>query len=215
MCEQEEYLKELVAYIHLNPVRAKLVRDIDGLGKYRWCSHGALIGRSKQGFVERDYVLSHFGDTRKQALQKYETLIRDRQNKYKGGEYSGGGLIKSMGGLANVLDLRRGGEKEKIDDRILGSGDFIEAVLKKVEEPESAKMSRQEAVNEVKLITGVGYEELSGKSRERRIVKGRAAYCYLRRERGGASGTELMKELGVASGTVSYLTHKGRSVFGE
>ena len=80
LCEQEEYLKELVAYIHLNPVRAKLVRDIDGLGKYRWCSHGALIGRSKQGFMERDYVLSHFGDTRKQALQKYDVPIRFAPN---------------------------------------------------------------------------------------------------------------------------------------
>ena len=121
-----------------------------------------------------------------------------------------------------MLGLRRVGEKEMFDDRILGSGDFVETVLKGVEEPPPEKMSRQEAANEAKRITGVGYEELSGKSRERRIVKGRAVYCYLRRvycylrrERGGASGTELMKELGVASGTVSYLTHKGRELANE
>jgi len=215
LCEQEEYLQELIAYIHLNPLRAKLVRNINGLGKYRWCSHGALIGRSKPGFLERDYVLSHFDDVKKQAVQKYGALLMDRQNKYKGGEYSGGGLIKSVGGRANVLSFKRGGEKEMFDDRVLGSGGFVEAVLKGVEEPSPVKMSRQEALNEVKRITGVGYKELAGKSRERRIVKGRAVYCFLRRERGGASGTEMMKELGVASGTVSYLTHRGRDLLDE
>ena len=102
-----------------------------------------------------------------------------------------------------------------LDDRILGSGYFVEAVLRGVEEPPPAKMSRQEAANEAKRITGVGYEELLCKSRERRIVKGRAVYCYLRSERGGASGTELMKELGVASGMVSYLSHRGRDLYGE
>ena len=215
LCEQEEYLQELIVYIHLNPLRAKLVRNIAGLEKYRWCSHGALIGRNKPGFMERDHILSYFGNTGKQAVQKYEALIRDRQDKYKGGEYSGGGLIKSMGGLASVLGFRGNGEKEMFDDRILGSGNFVEAVLKGVEEPSCAKMSRQEAANEVERITGVGYEELSGKSRERRIVRGRAAYCYLRREKGGASGTELMKELGVTSGTVSYLVHRGRELLGK
>ncbi|MFH1619830.1 MAG: hypothetical protein ABIG11_07985, partial [bacterium] len=81
------------------------------------------------------------------------------------------------------------------DNRILGSGDFVEAVLKGVDEPKPAKISRQEVINEVKRITGVGYEELSGKSRERRIVKGRAVYCYLRRERSCASGAELTRIL--------------------
>ena len=215
LCEQEEYLQELIAYIHLNPLRANLVKNIEGLVKYRWCGHGALLGCNKPGFLETDYVLSHFGETREHAVRKYETLLRERRDQYRGGEYSGGGLIKSMGGLGNVLSSRRVGGKEIFDDRILGSGDFIETVLKEVEEPPPVKMSRQEAANKVKRITGVAYEELSSKSRERRIVKGRALYCYLRREKGGASGTELMKELGVASGTVSYLVHKGRALFVE
>ena len=65
LCEQEEYLRELVAYIHLNPLRANLARDIDGLGKYRWCGHG-VARRDKPGFLDRLYS-RYFGDTGKQA----------------------------------------------------------------------------------------------------------------------------------------------------
>ena len=103
LCDEEEYFRELVAYIHLNPLRAKLVQDFRGLGEYKWCGHGALIGRYKAAFLERDYVLGHFGDTEKKAVQCYMTFLKDRRDKYKGGEYSGGGLLKSMGGLGNVL----------------------------------------------------------------------------------------------------------------
>ena len=120
-----------------------------------------------------------------------------------------------MGGIANIRSVRRAGDKELFDDRILGGGEFVEAILKGVEGPAPTKQSRQEVAREVKRLTGIGYAELSGKSRERRIVKGRAAYCYLRREKGGATGTELMKELGIASGGVSYLVHKGRELVGK
>lgn len=42
VCDKEEYLFKLVQYIHLNPVRAKLVADLD---RYKWSSHSALTGK--------------------------------------------------------------------------------------------------------------------------------------------------------------------------
>jgi putative transposase len=44
LCEEDVYLKELVRYIHLNPLRAKVVKDLKALKKYRWCGHSALLG---------------------------------------------------------------------------------------------------------------------------------------------------------------------------
>jgi len=35
LCETDEYLLELVAYIHLNPLRAKMVRNLEELNKLR------------------------------------------------------------------------------------------------------------------------------------------------------------------------------------
>lgn len=44
VCEEEPYLRELVRYIHLNPVRAGLVKTIEELDKYRWSGHSVIMG---------------------------------------------------------------------------------------------------------------------------------------------------------------------------
>jgi hypothetical protein len=40
LCQEDAYLKELVRYIHLNPLRARLVSDIGSLAEYPYCGHG-------------------------------------------------------------------------------------------------------------------------------------------------------------------------------
>ncbi len=213
LCQEDEYLMALAAYIHLNPLRAKMVKGYKKLSLYSWCGHKEMIkAKNKEGIIDRDYLLSHFGGKEKEALQSYESFLKDQYGKQKKGEYSGGGLIRSVGGIGDVLSSMRAGGKEMFDDRILGDGSFVESVLKGMEATENKVMSFKEILKEVKRITAIEYKELSGKSREREIVKGRAVYCYLSKEKGGVSGAKLMKELNLASGTVSYLTHKGRGI---
>ena len=44
ICEEDPYLLELIRYIHLNPLRAKLVQNINELDKYLWTGHSAILG---------------------------------------------------------------------------------------------------------------------------------------------------------------------------
>jgi putative transposase len=44
-------------------------------------------------------------------------------------ELTGGGLIRSKGGWSQVVSARRRGEREEFDERILGGGDFVSAIL--------------------------------------------------------------------------------------
>src|SRR5574341_2003038 len=68
--EEEPYLLELVRYIHLNPIRAGLVRDLGALDRYRWSGHSALLGQRKQPWQACDEVLGQFSATRKVARQR-------------------------------------------------------------------------------------------------------------------------------------------------
>jgi putative transposase len=45
LCEEEPYLLELVRYIHLNPLRAGITKDLKSLGSYPWSGHKAPIFR--------------------------------------------------------------------------------------------------------------------------------------------------------------------------
>ncbi|MEW6609837.1 MAG: hypothetical protein AB1414_20735 [bacterium] len=51
-------------------------------------------------------------------------------------ELTGGGLVRSVGGWSEVLALMRRKKKVASDSRILGSSDFVEAVLKEAEKLE-------------------------------------------------------------------------------
>ncbi|MGD8658157.1 MAG: transposase, partial [Desulfobacterales bacterium] len=62
LCEEDLYLKELVRYIHLNPLRANAVKDLKMLNTYRWCGHSTLMGRAEAGFQDAAYVLKLFGN---------------------------------------------------------------------------------------------------------------------------------------------------------
>ncbi|MBD3316594.1 MAG: transposase, partial [Chitinivibrionales bacterium] len=42
--QDQGYLEELIRYVHLNPLRAGIVSDLQELAAYEWCGHGALIG---------------------------------------------------------------------------------------------------------------------------------------------------------------------------
>jgi len=212
LCEEDSYLLELSAYIPLNPLRAGLVKDMGGLEKYCWSSYREILKPKPGGIIDRDYVLQHFGKERKEAVKKFQAFMTERLGKQRKGEYSGGGLIKSMGGLANVSAMRKEGEKELCDERVLGSGDFIEKVLKEAGGKTERKAKVEEIMEEVEKDTGVKAEEILSRSQRRNIAAARARYCYLAKEQCGVSGASLMKQLKMSSGGITRLFYKGKEL---
>ena len=51
ICEEDPYLLELIRYIHLNPLRAKLVQDLKELDKYPWTGHSTILGHRKNPLI--------------------------------------------------------------------------------------------------------------------------------------------------------------------
>ncbi len=63
LCDRDEYLLSLIKYIHLNPVRAKVVETPD---KYEWSSHHDYTKQnSKDILIDTDQVLLGFIKTDK------------------------------------------------------------------------------------------------------------------------------------------------------
>lgn len=60
LCQEDPYLLELVRYIHLNPLRAKLVGGMDALGQYPFCGHGVIMGKHARGWQDIETVLAYF-----------------------------------------------------------------------------------------------------------------------------------------------------------
>jgi putative transposase len=74
LCQDQEYARELIRYVHLNPLRAGKVQTLNELKQYRWCGHGFVLGVKGAlgtGFQERAEVLRRFGATPQAGLQGY------------------------------------------------------------------------------------------------------------------------------------------------
>ena len=76
ICQEDAYLKELVRYIHLNPLRANMVKEFGALNRYAFSGHRLLAGKADCGWQDGGYVLGYFGESEAIASKRY--LAGDR-----------------------------------------------------------------------------------------------------------------------------------------
>ena len=91
VCDKENYLLELVRYIHLNPIRSGLVKTLEELDRYPWSGHSVLMGSwTLEGHVV-DEVLAHFGRTLtlSRARRQYRRFVSDGLQMGRRGDLSG------------------------------------------------------------------------------------------------------------------------------
>jgi putative transposase len=206
ICDLDPYLLELVRYIHLNPLRAGLVKNLEGLESYPWCGHGILTGNRKNDWQERDFVLGFFGSKGKRAIRAYREFIEAGKDLGQRPELVGGGLIRSMGGWSKVLSLREKDEPEAYDERILGDGDFVQFVLEEADQKMIRQIrARKRAGSVAKIIkercreAEINEAELRSGSQRRVVSKLRRRLCfYLNREL-GISMAEIARYVGVGT----------------
>lgn len=68
LVDSDVYIKELIRYIHLNPVRAHIVSSVD---QYRWSSHRAYLGFESFSWLTTDWLLSFFSENKREAMIRY------------------------------------------------------------------------------------------------------------------------------------------------
>jgi REP element-mobilizing transposase RayT len=69
LVEEDAHLLELLRYIHRNPIKANLVKEIES---YPWCSHKAYLQGSRGwDWLQRETLLGLFSKKKKQAFASY------------------------------------------------------------------------------------------------------------------------------------------------
>lgn len=98
LCQEDKYFLELVRYIHLNPIRAKMVKDLEMLGSYKYCGHSVIMGKVRNGWQNINSVLLMFGEKSGPARRAYRAFVGKGISEGKRKELTGGGLLRSAGG---------------------------------------------------------------------------------------------------------------------
>jgi REP element-mobilizing transposase RayT len=212
VCEDDPYLLELTRYIHLNPLRAGIVKDLKGLKGYQWCGHSGIMGMVKRKWQDTDTVLGHFGKRRKSAIEKYEDFVGKGIEAGSRPELVGGGLVRSLGGWSQVLSLRRTGRRAFSDERILGSSEFVKKVIAGAEEKTKETLRLSLKISDLpslamKVCKGEWVDGGSLRSglRKRDVVKSRRIFCQIAVRKMGYPGADVARFLGINTSAVNRL----------
>jgi len=215
ICEEDAYFDKLVAYIHLNPLRAGLVESLEQLAVYPWSGHAVLMGRVRHDWMDSDYVLGFFGGRAGTARKAYLEFLHDEIGIDREKELSGGGLVRSQGGWSKVLSMRKKGEKAMSDERILGGDDFVREVLREAEERTDVLLPEPErlelfanAIEQACESAGVTAAFLRSGSRSGRLPSLRKELAQKAVNEYGLSLAETGRQLGVTTNAVSFMLRK-------
>ena len=220
ICQEEVYFKELVRYIHLNPVRAKVVGDIGTLNRYPFCGHSALMGKQKRPWQQNDYVLSYFGKSVSDARKSYLEYVQSGFNQGRRPELTGGGLIKGLGGWKAVRKIRlKGQDRVKSDARILGDSDFVTKMLEEANEKldrhyelKSRGYDLAKVEERVAEIFGIERDVIYSRGRRQQQMQARSLFCHWAVDELGMSRTEIARCLGMTQPGVGYAVNRGAQI---
>ena len=205
LCEEDPYFLELVRYIHLNPIRAGMVSDMNGLESYPWSGHAVLLGKRAMEGQETDEVLTRFGNARTGAVRGYCQFVADGIATGHRQDLVGGGLKRSQPDCMETKEIAA------FDERILGSGGFVKMLTQGASAGEKKKprLTLAELLNRVCAVTGVAADRMQYPGKERSVARAKAIFCCLAVRKYGYTGTEAGKAVGIGSAGASIAARRG------
>lgn len=222
LCQENLYLKELVGYIHLNPLRAGIVAEMKDLQKYPYAGHSAIMGQLKRDFQDVDYVLRLFGDKPSEARRNYREYVQKRNKFGRRPELVGGGLLRSSGGWVGLKAMSKARIHLKGDERILGDSDFVKEVLSGQKEQferrywlKAQGYDIDRVVQKAAGVFGIDSEQIWRPGNQPLRVKARSLTCYWAVRELGMSGASVGKLLGISQPAVSRAVTRGEKLIQE
>lgn len=215
VCEEDTYFQELVRYIHLNPLRAGLVKTLSELDSYAFCGHSCLMGNRNYEWQDWNYVLKCFGKTTEEAKKAYRLYMKEGLSQGNRPELVGGRMVRSSGKWSSEKSHRSDLKKGKKDLRILGSSAFVERVIKEADEKVKHHLPANKLLEKIpKMIAefcraqGVGLQELRSGSRRGNLPEVRQEIALRLIREHGITLAEAGRQLGLTMSAVSKMVSR-------
>jgi putative transposase len=222
LCHEDRYLQELVRYIRLNPVQARVVADLRKLEEYQYSGHGVLPGKQHKDWQDDGYILKMFGRGVGQARRRYRGYVQEGLPRGRRPDLVGGGLLRSIERWKGLKALGDAGKRVKGDERILADSDFVASALEAAQEQmERRYLYKARGYGFEWLVSRLGelldmtQEEILRPGKYPGAVMARSVLCYLGKSELGVSTVELAKHLGLSQPTVTQSVERREKIASE
>jgi hypothetical protein len=219
LCQEDPYLKELVRYIHLNPLRAGLAKDLKALDVNPWCGHSALMGKNEQPWQNLDYVYRLFSNRKREARKNYRRFVENGISEGRRPDLTGGGLLRSIGGWTGLKEFRKAGIRVKGDERILGDSDFVKTVLASAKESleeryllKAQGIDFDQVVVRVSEVMNIKPDQVIAYGKSPQTVKARSLLCFWAHRKLGMTTIEIARRLNISQPAASRSSKRGEQI---
>jgi len=219
LCEEDSYFLELVRYIHLNPLKAGLVKNLSKLAKFQWSGHGAILGKKRNRWQSVKEVLVQFGSRRSEARRRYQQFIKEGLKQPLEPGLGGIRLIRNLEAVWSDEDLREPKRRRLGEEVVVGEENFIEDVMKIAQEIEDrrTKLKRRgwtagRVVARAEAACGVKKGNLRGSRKIRKISRARSLACKWMVEDLGMTTVATAHRLSIMQSAVSHKIPQGREL---
>jgi putative transposase len=220
--EEEPYLLELVRYLHLNPLRAGFVTDLQELDRFPWTGHATLLGRKPRPWQATAEILGQFARDQGRAQIAYRKFVAAGIPQGRRHDLQGGGLVRSLGGWQAIRCLRRNREPTATDARVLGTGEFVEEVLRESVHQQARQDRIQRRQLDLETLTrqvskslGVPATSVSGRGQMRGVTRARHIVAHIWVEYLGRPASELARAWGQSRSNVTWAAKRGAEAVRE
>jgi REP element-mobilizing transposase RayT len=209
LVEEEEYLFQLIRYVHNNPVRAGVVSNPEDSV---WSSHREYLGlEAPPEWLKAGYVLSMFSEDLDEARELFHRFVLEGKGEGRRPDLCGEGL-KNMG-----REVQSGlGDGWRVSGPILGSKAFAAKVLSDITSMDATAKAvsssdivpltapdLDDLIDAVCAVLNLERWEFDQQPKCRAAAAARRIVAYLWVQRYKQSQTALARRLCVSTGAVS------------
>ncbi len=205
------YFRELIRYVHLNPIRAGTVKNLSALERYPWCGQAAMVGKTGEPWHSSSEALKRFGGSTASARAAYLAFLRE-------------GLLKDETTVGDdfapeVVDSVAAAASDK---RCVGEESFVRRILERAEKDLLSGMRRRKSRPPLQAVLkgaaqnfAIAEGSMMVRGRNNARSEARRAFCASARDVYGYTIREIAAFLGVNPSSVVRLLYTQKETLRE
>lgn len=192
--DTNQYFRQVVTYVHLNPVSAGIVEDP---GEYVYSGHGEIIGACEPHVIDLQSVLLGFGEGELTlAVDDYLRWVRS--------------VAEARWTAGRVQDLPWWAPARHVDEIATGDQHSEARTFdRKQLAEERAELGLREFINRYESVSGYDLEDLASRHRSTMHITARTELCVLAVSRYGLRACEISTLLRKGRNSVTRWLNQG------
>lgn len=208
--QDQNYIEEMVRYIHLNPLRAGICQTVTQLDTYPWTGHGVIVGKRVWKIQNTADILKRFNSDHTLAIERYRTFLKD-------------GLQREL----KVYDTVRNANSQSENVHhtgcwVIGNKEFVTNAIAadNVKRTRLARYAQEgirinDIVERISRQYGLTSTELMKRGKNNLISRARKVSAYTLHRIYGIAVIEIARYFAISSPAVSVMISEGEKIIRE